>query len=44
MELSLAFAINGVGQDGFATLTADQEEVLQYVFEDTKKQATTPEA
>ncbi|WP_314068323.1 phage major tail protein, TP901-1 family [uncultured Vagococcus sp.] len=37
MELSLEFAINGVGQEGFATLTTDQAEVVQYVFKDTVK-------
>lgn len=37
VELSLSFAINGVGQDGFATLTKEQAEVVQYVFEDTNK-------
>lgn len=35
VELELEFAINGVGQDGFATLTDEQVEVVQYVFKDT---------
>ena len=35
VELELEFSINGVGKDGFATLTADQAEVVQYVFKDT---------
>jgi TP901-1 family phage major tail protein len=43
VELSLSFAINGVGQDGFATLTDDQAEVVQYAFKDTVKEgAATP--
>lgn len=37
VELSMSFAINGVGQDGYATLTAEQEEVVQYEFSDTTK-------
>ena len=41
-ELSMAFAVNGVGQDGYATLTAEQEEVVQYTFKDTVKE-TLPE-
>lgn len=35
VELSLEFAINGIGQEGFATLTDDQAEVVQYNFKDT---------
>lgn len=35
VELSLEFAINGTGQDGFASLSEDQAEVVQYVFKDT---------
>lgn len=42
VELSMAFAVNGVGQDGYATLTAEQEEVVQYTFKDTVKE-TLPE-
>lgn len=36
-EVSLTFKIDGEGQDGRATLTAEQEEVVQYQFEDTTK-------
>lgn len=39
VELELEFSINGVGKDGFATLTADQAEVVQYVFKDTTIEA-----
>ena len=39
VELELEFSINGVGKDGFATLTADQAEVVQYVFKDTTREA-----
>lgn len=35
VEVSLSFAINGEGQDGEATLTDEQAEVVQYVFKDT---------
>lgn len=35
LEISLTFAIEGEGQDGFATLTAAQQNVAQYVFRDT---------
>ncbi|HHJ5109178.1 TPA: phage major tail protein, TP901-1 family [Enterococcus faecium] len=35
VELSLSFAVNGVGQDGYATLTEDQADVVQYAFKDT---------
>lgn len=38
LELELEFAINGVGQDGYCTLTEEQEQVVQYVFKDTVKQ------
>ncbi|EGP5640375.1 phage major tail protein, TP901-1 family [Enterococcus faecium] len=41
VELSLSFAINGIGQDGYATLTESQAEVVQYTFKDTVK-ATAP--
>lgn len=34
-EVSLTFKVDGEGQDGRATLTAEQEEVVQYQFEDT---------
>ncbi|WP_313631361.1 phage major tail protein, TP901-1 family [Enterococcus devriesei] len=36
-EVSLTFKVDGEGQDGRATLTAAQEEVVQYQFEDTTK-------
>lgn len=42
VELSLEFGINGKGAKGYATLTADQEEVVQYVFKDTVKEEVTP--
>lgn len=42
VELSMSFAIDGVGQDGFATLTDDQAKVVQYVFEDTTKRTANP--
>lgn len=35
LELSLTFAVEGEGQDGYATLTADQATVVQYAFQDT---------
>ena len=35
VELSLAFAVNGVGQEGYATLSEDQAKVIQYTFKDT---------
>lgn len=37
LELELEFAINGVGQDGYCTLTDEQAEAVQYVFKDTIK-------
>ncbi|MBO0449357.1 phage major tail protein, TP901-1 family [Enterococcus sp. MJM12] len=43
VELSLEFGINGKGAKGYATLSADQEEVVQYVFKDTVKETVTPE-
>lgn len=42
VELSLEFGINGKGAKGYATLSADQEEVVQYVFKDTVKETVTP--
>lgn len=42
-EVSLTLKIDGEGQDGRATLTADQEEVVQYQFEDTTIAVETPE-
>ncbi len=41
VELSLEFGVFGRQQKGYATLTDDQAEVVQYVFTDTTKQ--TPE-
>ncbi|TCI75503.1 phage major tail protein, TP901-1 family, partial [Exiguobacterium sp. IPBC4] len=38
VELELAFAINGVGQDGYASLTKEQLDVIQYAFSDTLKE------
>lgn len=35
VELSLAFAVNGVSQEGYATLSEDQAKVIQYTFKDT---------
>lgn len=40
LELSISFVINGEGQDGYATLTAGQEAVVQYVFKDTVIETT----
>ena len=37
LEISITFAIEGEGQDGEATLSAGQHEVVQYAFEDTLK-------
>lgn len=37
VELELEFAINGIGQKGYATLTDEQAEVVAYVFKDTTK-------
>lgn len=36
-EVSLTFGINGDGVDGFATVSAEQQEVANYVFADTQK-------
>lgn len=41
VELSLEFGVFGRQQKGYATLTDDQAEVVQYAFTDTTKQ--TPE-
>lgn len=35
LEISLTFAISGEGQDGYATLTDEQQTVVQYAFQDT---------
>ena len=37
LELEIEFAINGIGQKGYATLTTNQAEVVSYVFKDTVK-------
>lgn len=34
-EISYSYSMEGKGQDGYATLTAEQAEVVQYVFKDT---------
>ncbi|EOL41624.1 TP901-1 family phage major tail protein [Enterococcus phoeniculicola] len=43
VELSLSFVINGIGQEGYASLTDKQAEVVQYTFTDTVANATTTE-
>lgn len=35
VEVSVSYAMEGEGQDGFCTLTTDQAEVVQYAFRDT---------
>ncbi|HGG1210491.1 phage major tail protein, TP901-1 family [Streptococcus pyogenes] len=35
IEIEMEFAINGVGQKGFATLTEEQKAAVQYAFKDT---------
>ncbi|HEP1291454.1 TPA: phage major tail protein, TP901-1 family [Streptococcus pyogenes] len=35
IEIEMEFAINGVGQKGFATLTEEQKAAVQYKFKDT---------
>ena len=42
VELELEFGVFGRARRGYATLTKDQAEVVQYVFKDTVK-ATEPE-
>lgn len=37
LALEMEFAINGVGQKGYATLTEEQANVVSYVFKDTVK-------
>ncbi|VHG95145.1 phage protein [Streptococcus pyogenes] len=37
IEIEMEFAINGVGQKGFATLTDAQKAAVQYKFKDTTK-------
>lgn len=36
-ELSIGLAINGIGAKGMATVTEDQNKVIQYAFRDTGK-------
>lgn len=40
LELELEFAVNGTGKEGWATLSDEQAEVVQYVFKDTKEDAS----
>ncbi len=40
MELEGTISINGIPQDGLATLTEEQQEVIQYVFTDTTATTT----
>lgn len=40
LELSLEFGVFGKPQKGQATLTAEQADVVQYVFKDTAKETT----
>lgn len=42
LELSLEFGVFGKPQKGFATLTDEQADVVQYVFKDTVKEEGTP--
>lgn len=37
VELSMTFGLEGKGVDGYATVTAEQQEVAAYVFADTQK-------
>lgn len=37
VEVSTTFAINGTGVDGDVTVTAEQQEIANYVFKDTQK-------
>lgn len=43
LELSLEFGVFGKPQKGFATLTDEQADVVQYVFKDTIKEETAPQ-
>ncbi|HEP2350986.1 TPA: phage major tail protein, TP901-1 family [Streptococcus pyogenes] len=43
IEIEMEFAINGVGKKGFATLTSDQKEAVQYAFKDTTSEETKKE-
>ncbi len=37
VEVSLTFGCNGKGEDGYATVTKEQQELANYVFADTQK-------
>lgn len=37
VEVSLTFGCNGKGEDGYATVTKEQQELANYVFSDTQK-------
>lgn len=43
-ELEMSLAVNGLGQDGWCTLTDEQAEVVQYAFKDTVVETDTEEA
>ena len=43
LELSLEFGVFGKPQKGYATLTDDQADVVQYVFKDTVKEEAAPQ-
>lgn len=43
LELSLEFGVFGKPQKGFATLTDEQADVVQYVFKDTVKEEAVPQ-
>lgn len=38
-EISITYGANGSGASGYATLTAEQQEIAEYVFKDTTKVA-----
>lgn len=42
LELSMEFGVFGRPQKGYATLTDEQADVVQYVFKDTVKETATP--
>lgn len=41
LELEMEFAINGVGKEGYATLSTEQANAVQYVFEDTTQKTSS---
>ncbi|UQU59972.1 phage major tail protein, TP901-1 family [Lactococcus petauri] len=43
LELSLEFGVFGKPQKGYATLTDEQADVVQYVFKDTVKEEAAPQ-